>query len=242
MSVLELDSVTKRYGRRAALDGVTISVRAGTALGLLGPNGAGKTTALRLLLGFTRADTGRVSLQGCDPLRARSRYGVGFLPERLRLPGALSLRRFLRLHGRLANRAGPELEREIDGIAELTGLRSRLGERLDHLSKGLAQRVGFAQALLGNPRVLILDEPTTGLDPLGVREARGWLEAARARGTTLLVSSHTLSEIERLCDHVAILDQGRVADSGPLERLVRSGESLEDAFVRIVRPELEPLA
>lgn len=240
MFVFELDSVTKRYGRRAALEEVSISVRAGTALGLLGPNGAGKTTVLRLLLGFARADSGRVELQGRDPLDPSSRRGVGFLPERLRLPGALSLRRFLRLQGRLADRAGSELEREIDAIAELTGLRSRLGERLDQLSKGLAQRVGFAQALLGNPRLLILDEPTTGLDPLGVREARAWLEAARERGATLLVSSHILSEVERLCDHVAILDQGRVAESGPLERLVRSGESLEDAFVRIVRTEPEP--
>ena len=242
MFVFELDSVTKRYGRRAALEGVSLSLPAGTALGLLGPNGAGKTTLLRLLLGFARADSGRVELQGRDPLDAASRRGVGFLPERLRLPGTLSLRRFLRLHGRLADRSGPELEREIDAIAELTGLRNRLGERLDQLSKGLAQRAGFAQALLGSPGLLILDEPTTGLDPLGVREARTWLEAARERGATLLVSSHILSEVERRCDHVAILDQGRVADSGPLERVVRTGESLEDAFVRIVQRERAPSA
>ena len=121
-------------------------------------------------------------------------------------------------------------------MLERTGLGDRGSDRLGGLSKGLAQRVGFAQALLGDPELLLLDEPTSGLDPLGVRDARDWILAARARGASVLVSSHVLSEVERTCDQIAILNQGRVAAQGPLAELLRPGESLEDAFVRSVRP------
>jgi ABC-2 type transport system ATP-binding protein len=202
---------------------------------LLGPNGAGKTTTLRLLLGFTRPSQGRISLRGRSPLDPASRAGVAYLPERLALPARMTVRAFLGLHGTLAGLSGSALAREIDAVLERTGLGGRADERLGGLSKGLAQRAGFAQALLGEPELLLLDEPTSGLDPLGVRDARDWILAARARGASVLVSSHVLSEVERTCDHVAILNQGRVAAQGPLGELLRPGESLEDAFVRCVR-------
>jgi ABC-2 type transport system ATP-binding protein len=234
MFALELAGASKRYGRRWALDDVTLAVPAGAAVGLLGPNGAGKTTALRLLLGLVRPTRGAARLRGCDPDDPASRRGVGYLPERSSLPGAMTLRRFLRVHGTLAGLSGALLEREIEEALERTGLRERAAERLADLSKGLAQRAGFAQAMLGAPAVLLLDEPTTGLDPLGVREARGWLTAARERGATLLVSSHVLSEVERVCDHLAIVHEGHVAASGPLDGVVQPGETLEDAYVRIV--------
>jgi len=235
MLILELAAVSKHYGRRTALEGVSLGIPPGAALGLLGPNGAGKTTTLRLLLGFTRATQGRVELRGRSPLDPASRAGVAYLPERLALPARMSVRGFLHLHGTLAGLAGSELAREIDAVIERTGLGSRAEDRLGRLSKGLAQRVGFAQALLGEPALLLLDEPTSGLDPLGVRDARDWILAARARGASVLVSSHVLSEVERTCDHVVILNQGRVAAQGPLGQLLRPGESLEDAFVRSVR-------
>jgi ABC-2 type transport system ATP-binding protein len=235
MFAFELAAATKRYGRRPALIGVDLAVPAGTAVGLLGPNGAGKTTALRLLLGFVRPTRGAVRLQGRDPFDAAARRGVGYLPERLRLPGAMTLRRFLRVHGVLAGLGGEDLAREVEAVAESTGVRDRLGERLESLSKGLAQRAAFAAALLARPELLVLDEPTSGLDPLGVRDARDWALAARARGATVLVSSHVLSEVERVCDHVAILREGRVVAAGPLDRVVQPGETLEDAFVRAVR-------
>jgi len=233
--VLELASVSKRYGRRSALDRVSLAIPPGAALGLLGPNGAGKTTTLRLLLGFTRPSEGQVTLRGRRPSDPASRLGVAYLPERLALPARMTVRDFLRLHGTLAGLAGAALLREIDAVLERTGLAGRAGDRLGGLSKGLKQRVGFAQALLGEPSLLLLDEPTSGLDPLGVRDARDWILAARARGASVLVSSHVLSEVERTCDHVAILNEGRVAAQGPLGELLRPGESLEDAFVRCVR-------
>jgi ABC-2 type transport system ATP-binding protein len=231
----ELAAATKRYGSRTALAGVDLLLPAGASLGLLGPNGAGKTTALRLLLGFARPTRGAARLRGHDPFDPAARRGVGYLPERLRLPGATTLGRYLRVHAALAGLSGADLDREVEGAADTTGIRDRLGERLASLSKGLAQRVGFASALLGRPELLVLDEPTSGLDPLGVRDARDWIQGARARGATLLVSSHVLSEVERTCDQVAILHEGRVAAAGSLESLVAPGETLEDAFVRVVR-------
>ena len=235
MIVLELSGATKRYGARAALAGVDLEVPQGASLGLLGPNGAGKTTALKLLLGFVRPTVGEVRVRGLDPNQPASREGLGYLPERLVLPGRMSVRGFLRLHASLAGLAGSEREHEVGAVLELTGIADRAHDRLADLSKGLLQRVGFAQAFLGSPGILLLDEPTSGLDPIGVRDARNWIRAARERGCTVLVSSHILSEVEKTCDRVAILHEGRVVASGPLDRIVAPGESLEDAFVRLVQ-------
>ena len=235
MIALELAGVSKRYGLRRALERVNLALPAGTAVGLLGPNGAGKTTALRLLLGFTRPTLGSVRLRGRDPYDPRSREGLGYLPERLRLPARMSLNAFLQLHGALAGLEGRALERAVEAVIERTGLRERTHELLGSLSKGLAQRAGFAQALLGEPEILFLDEPGSGLDPLGVRDARDWIQAARGEGRTLLISSHVLTEVEKVCDHIIILHEGRVVVSGALDALLLAGESLEDAFVRIVR-------
>jgi ABC-2 type transport system ATP-binding protein len=235
MIAFELASASKRYGARRALDRVNLSVPRGSAVGLLGPNGAGKTTALRLLLGFARPSTGQVRLRGLDPFDPRAREHVGYLPERPALPARMRIAELLRLHGALAGLAGAELDRAVEEMLARTGLADRAHERVGGLSKGLTQRVGFAQALLGDPEVLFLDEPTSGLDPLGIRDARDWIQDARRRGRTLLVSSHVLTEVERTCDHVAILHDGRVLASGGLDMIVRDGETLEDAYVRLVR-------
>ena len=235
MTALDFAGVSKHFGGRTALRGVSFSLPAGSALGLLGPNGAGKTTALRLLLGFTAPNEGSVRVRGLTPEDPASRIGLAYLPERLKLPARMSVRRFLCLHGTLTHLVGAELEREVDSVLELTGIADRAGDRIGSLSKGLAQRVGFAQALLGRPELLLLDEPTSGLDPIGVRDARGWIQRARARGCTVLVSSHILSEVERTCDRVAIMHEGQIAADGALDDLVRPGENLEDAFVRVVR-------
>jgi ABC-2 type transport system ATP-binding protein len=235
MLALELAAVTKRYGAREALRGIDLAVAPGSAVGLLGPNGAGKTTALRLLLGLTRPTRGGVRVGGLDPGDPASRVGLAYLPERLALPARATVAGLLRLHGTLAGLSGAELAREIDAALALTGLSDRADHAIGSLSKGLVQRLGFAQVFLGSPQILLLDEPTSGLDPLGVRDAREWILAARARGATLLVSSHVLSEVERTCDRAVILHEGRVAAEGPLGEIARPGETLEDAFVRVVR-------
>jgi len=235
VTALELADVSKRYRSRMALDGVSFSLPAGATVGLLGPNGAGKTTALRLALGFARTTGGQVRLRGRDPRSPDARVGVGYLPERMALPARSRVAGFLRLHARLLGLSGAALEREVDAALELVGIADRRNDPMGSLSKGLAQRVGFAQAWLGKPSVLLLDEPTSGLDPLGIRDAREWIVTARERGCSVLISSHVLSEVEQVCDEVVILHGGRVAASGALADVLDPGESLEDAFVRLVR-------
>jgi ABC-2 type transport system ATP-binding protein len=235
MNAIELAGVTKRYGARSALDSVDLTLATGSALGLLGPNGAGKTTTLRLLLGFCQPTEGHVRLRGRDPMDPMARIGLGYLPERLNVPGRTKVRGLLRLHARLAGLNGADALRCADEAMEQVGVADRAADRLAGLSKGLRQRVGFAQALIGPPEILLLDEPTSGLDPIGIRDAREWIQAARDRGCTVLVSSHGLSEVERLCDRIAILHEGRIAAQGPLEDIVKDGENLEDAFVRVVK-------
>ena len=234
MTALDLSGVSKRYGQRYALRDIDLSLAAGSALGLLGPNGAGKTSALRMLLGFTKASAGTVRLQGLSPRDPASRVGVAYLPERLLLPGRMTVLSFLRHHAVLAGLNGAELERDVEAVLEQTGLSARAIDRIGSLSKGLTQRVGFAQAFLARPKLLILDEPTSGLDPIGVRDARGWILTARERGCSILVSSHLLSEVERTCDQVAIIDEGTLVAKGALDEIVEEGETLEDAFVRLV--------
>jgi ABC-2 type transport system ATP-binding protein len=207
---------------------------ASATLGLLGPNGAGKTSALRLLLGFTRPSAGIVRLQGLSPRDPASRVGIAYLPERLTLPSRMTVRSFLRHHAVLAGLSRAEVESDVAAVLEQTGLSARAADRIGSLSKGLTQRVGFAQAFLAKPKLLILDEPTSGLDPIGVRDARDWIRAARERGCSVLVSSHLLSEVERICDQVAIIDEGTLAAKGALDEIVAEGETLEDAFVRLV--------
>jgi ABC-2 type transport system ATP-binding protein len=232
---LELAGVSKSYGKRHALRGVDLSLAPGSTLGLLGPNGAGKTTALRLLLGFTRASNGTVRLQGRSPSDPASRVGVAYLPERLNLPLRMTVRSFLKHHAALAGLRGIEIARDVDNVLQQTGLLERGSEQIGSLSKGLTQRVGFAQAFLAKPQLLLLDEPTSGLDPIGIRDARDWMLQARERGCAVLVSSHQLSEVERTCDQIAIIDGGAVVASGALDQILEEGEDLEDAFVRLVR-------
>lgn len=235
MFALELDSVSKRFGGRTALSEVSFAVEPGSAVGLLGPNGAGKTTALRLLLGLARPSSGEVRLRGRSPAEAAARVGLGYLPERLVLPDRMTVRGFLSLQASLAGLHGGDRDQNVEEMMQRVGVADRSEDRLAGLSKGLRQRVGFAQAFLGAPDLLLLDEPTSGLDPLGIRDARDWIGLERERGCTVLVSSHVLSEVEQVCDRVIILHEGKVVASGPMAEIMREGETLEDAFVRLVR-------
>jgi ABC-2 type transport system ATP-binding protein len=234
MMAAALEGVTQRFGGRTALSRLTLNLEPGSAVGLLGPNGAGKTTALRLLLGFATPTEGTVRLRGIDPREPEARRGVGYLPERLAVPARATVKGFLRLHAELAGVPSSERDDRVRDIMALVGVADRSGDRLAGLSKGLRQRVGFAQAFLGAPTLLLFDEPTSGLDPIGIRDARGWIASARERGCTVLVSSHVLSEVERTCDRVAILNEGNLLADGPLDQILGDGETLEDAFVRLV--------
>ncbi|HMK74417.1 MAG TPA: ABC transporter ATP-binding protein [Myxococcaceae bacterium] len=227
---LEATDLHKRYRRwmfgragQDALRGLDLRVPRGTAFGLIGPNGAGKTTFIKCLLGIAWPDRGTVRLLDSSPEDPAVRARVGYLPERLHLPGAWRPPAFLRAVGRLKGlRVTAD---ELRTLLARVGLLESAERRIGGFSKGMRQRLGLAAALLGSPELLVLDEPTDGVDPLGRVEVRRILESELARGATLFVNSHLLSETERLCGRIGILSGGRLLREGPLDALCRAEAS-----------------
>lgn len=224
---IETLGLRKAYGRKVALDGLTMTVAAGEVFGLLGPNGAGKSTLVKILMGLIYPTSGAARLLG-RPIGANAvKARVGFLPEHFRFHDWLRADEFLSFHAGLLG--VPKLNR-TNRIAEalaLVGLQSRAGDRLRTFSKGMLQRVGIAQALLNDPDVIFLDEPTSALDPLGRREVRDLIHELKRRGKTVFLNSHLLSEVEMVCDRVAIIDHGRVVREGYLGELLASDCEVE---------------
>jgi ABC-2 type transport system ATP-binding protein len=212
----------KRYGRRTAVDDVSFSVARGEVLGLLGPNGAGKTSVIKMLLGLVRPDAGEVLLLGRRSTDPRSRAAVGYLPELFRYQPWLTPTEVLDLHVKLAKVDVPADERRE--CLALVGLAERSGDRVGGFSKGMQQRLGLAVALVARPQLVVLDEPTSALDPIGRVDVRDLVLALKARGVAVLLNSHLIGEVERVCDRVVILDEGRVAASGTLAELLGQRE------------------
>ena len=208
----------KRYGRRTAVDDVSFTVGRGEVLGLLGPNGAGKTSVIKMLLGLVRPDAGEVLLLGRRSSDPRSRSAVGYLPELFRYQPWLSAAEVLDLHVRLARVPVPAAERQE--CLALVGLADRADDRVGGFSKGMQQRLGLAVALVARPELVVLDEPTSALDPIGRVDVRDIVLSLKSRGVAVLLNSHLIGEVERVCDRVVILDQGRVAASGTLAELL----------------------
>ena len=206
-----------RRGGSEALRGVDLRVPRGSAFGLIGPNGAGKTTFIKSLLGIVRPTAGEVLLLGGSPEDPRIRARIGYLPERLHLPGSWSATAFLATVRRLKG-LGPDAAGSAK-LLERVGLAEAAGRRIGGYSKGMRQRLGLAAALLGEPELLVLDEPTDGVDPLGRAEIRELLSEERARGATLFLNSHLLSETERMCDRIGILAQGQIVREGSVAEL-----------------------
>ena len=224
MTAIKVENLSKTFGRGekkvCALDGVSLSVEPGRAYGLLGPNGAGKTTLIKILLGLRRPSGGRASILGGPIGDHRVRREVGYLPEDHRLPGYLSGARTLSIAGSLLglDRTDVELRsRDLLGRLELDG---RSGDKVRNYSKGMKQRLGLAMALIHRPRLLFLDEPTDGVDPIGRRVIREMIDAARGEGTTIFINSHLLMEVEMICDTVAILHRGKMIREGTIDELI----------------------
>lgn len=208
----------KRYGRQVAVDGVSFTVERGEILGLLGPNGAGKTSVIKMLLGLVSPDAGEVLLLGRRNTEPASRTAVGYLPELFRYQPWLSADEVLRLHARLGGTDVSAAERR--SRLEQVGLGTRADDRVGGFSKGMQQRLGLAVALVNRPDLVILDEPTSALDPVGRADVRDLLLELRAAGVAVLLNSHLIGEVERVCDRVVILDRGTVAASGTLAELL----------------------
>jgi len=210
-TLIELENVSRRYGSVQALRNVSLRVEKGSVLGLLGQNGAGKTTLLNILTGYLAPTEGRALIGGYDTLLepAQARRHLGYLPELPPLYDEMTVREYLRFAAELRGVEKRAIPAHVDEIMELTGLTEMRSRLVGHLSKGYRQRAGMAQALCGDPEVLVLDEPTVGLDPKQITEIRELIRKL-SKGRTIVFSSHILSEVQQLCNHVVILDHGEV--------------------------------
>jgi ABC-2 type transport system ATP-binding protein len=214
---LEVSALAKRYGTIHALRGVDLTVGEAELVGLLGPNGAGKSTLVKSACGLVRPTGGTVAVCGAPAGSPPARRALGYLAELFRFPGWTSADELLLLHQRLAGSSGGAAERAE--LLELVGLTDAAARRVETMSKGMQQRLGIAQALVGGPRLLLLDEPTSALDPAGRRIVRELLEELRRRGVAVLLNTHLLSEVERVCDRVAIIDRGELLAVGSPDEL-----------------------
>ncbi len=217
---IQTDDLAKRYGAITALAGLTMSVPRGEIFGFLGPNGAGKTTAVKLLVGLTHPTSGEGSVLGAPLGNRDARRRIGYLPELFRYQDWLTAREVLTLHCELAGLPPARRQAEVDTALDRVGLARRAGDRVAEFSKGMQQRLGLGVALLGEPELVFLDEPTSALDPVGRHDVRELIRALRQHGTTVFLNSHLLSEVEQICDRVAVLDRGRVIAIGALDDVI----------------------
>ena len=220
-AALAVRGLEKRYGRTEALGGIDLDVGPGEMVGLLGPNGAGKSTLTKIACGLVRPSGGKAEVLGQRAGSEPARRETGYLAELFRFPAWATAEELLTLHQRLAGSRGGAGER--GELLELVGLADAAGKRIGAMSKGMQQRLGLAQALIGSPRLLLLDEPTSALDPAGRRIVREVLVGLRERGVSALINSHLLTEVERTCDRVTILSQGKVVAAGTPADLAHPG-------------------
>ncbi len=234
------EGVTRRFGAVTAVQDLSLAVPRGTLFGFLGPNGAGKTTTIRLLVGLLRPDVGRVAVAGADmvrePLRAKAR--VGYVPDEPSVYGKLTLPEFLLFSASLYGRRGPDVSRRATALTERLGLAGRERELLEGFSRGMRQKASLAAALLHEPEILVLDEPTVGLDPRSARLVKDLLREHAARGGTVFMSTHILEIAERICDRVGVIHRGRLIAEGSVEDVRRgvtadTGASLEEVFLEL---------
>ena len=238
--MIEVSHLTKQYGNHLAVDDVSFTVADGQICGLLGPNGAGKSTIMNILTGYLSATSGQVTVAG-HPLPEEAdaaKACVGYLPEQPPLYPEMTVQEYLTFAAELKGVKKAERKEQVCRAARRTGLEAVLPRLIRSLSKGCKQRVGIAQALLGSPRLIILDEPTVGLDPAQVIEIRKLIREL-GRAHTVILSSHILSEVQAVCRQILILSKGHLAAAGSLEELTADGKSLEEVFLELTDGEPE---
>lgn len=245
MPAIEFVDVIKVYQRRfggvpvPALSSVSFEVGRGEVCAFVGPNGAGKTTSMSILMGFIYADQGRTRVLGYRPGDVRAKQRIGFLPENFAFYRYLNAEKLLRFHLRLSGRQATAPGPLIADLLAKVKLDAYPGLKIGRYSRGMVQRLGIAQALLGDPELLVLDEPTSGLDPAGRKEVRELILALRAQGKSVFLSSHILSEVEQICDRIIIIDRGRVVRAGVLQEMLAEGNRVEIIADRLPA-DLEP--
>lgn len=228
---IEVNNLTKTYGSQRAIDGISFSLKPGEIVGFLGPNGAGKSTTMKILTGYLHASSGTAKVAEFDvsSQAMRARRMVGYLPEHNPLYTDMYVKEFLLFSGKLYGMSGSALKSRVDEMIALCGLEIEKRKKIGQLSKGYRQRIGLAQSFLHDPEVLILDEPTTGLDPNQILEIRELIRNA-GQNKTVLFSTHIMQEVEALCDRVIIINKGKLVSDTSLQTLRQKGDSMEEIF------------
>ena len=234
MAALELNSVTKVYGDKVAVRELSLSLKPGTFLGLLGRNGAGKSTTLKMVTGLVPPSSGRIQVLGLDPDSVEAKRQVGAMPEDMALLDMLTGPQYLRFVGRMHGLPDAEIDRRVGELFEKLDLKPGARTLIADYSFGMKKKISLSAALLHGPRIVFLDEPFEGIDPVTSRTIKDILLGLQKRGVTLVLTSHILEVVEKLCPLIAILDDGRLKGFGPLEDLRKGGESLEQLFVDLV--------
>jgi len=232
---IQTQKLTRRFGKLLAVDAIDLQVTAGQFFGFLGPNGAGKTTAVKLLVGLALPTAGQGWVLGAPIGDLQTRRRLGYLPELFRYQGWMKAREVLGLHCELSGLPRSEWRKEIDSALDRVGLSDRADDRVEGFSKGMQQRLGLGVALLGRPELVLLDEPTSALDPVGRHDVREIIRQLKARGTAVFLNSHLLSEVEQVCDRLAVVDHGRVIANGTMAQILG-----QDGAVRVRVTGLEP--
>ena len=233
--MVTLASVTKKYGALFAVNDVSFTIEKGEYFALLGPNGAGKTTTIKMILDFLRPSSGAITIDGISSQSPEARRGVGYCAENHRIPPHLTAKAYLRRAAELSGVSTSEIARNIEAVIEIVGMAGKEKVEAKTYSKGMTQRIALAAALIGEPKLLILDEPVSGLDPIGIRDVRTILEGLRSKGVTIILNSHLLSEVEKTCDSAAIMGKGKILVKDKLSAITAGSETLEDVFVRLVK-------
>ena len=233
--MIEIKNISKTYdGIDKVVDGLSLNVPSGSVFGFLGPNGAGKTTTIKMLVGINRPDSGEITISGKSPFTPSTRESIGFMPEEPHFYDQLTGLEFLKFSSLLFANSRNKSTAELEEMLKITGIYEARSHKIKNYSKGMKQRLGFAQAIINNPDHIFLDEPLEGLDPIGRREIKMILQDLKIRGKTIFFNSHILAEVETICDQIGIINKGRLIYSGSVSNF-KGQATLEDKFVETIK-------
>ena len=236
LTMIEIRNIRKSYGDHPVVDNLSLTVKTGSVFGFLGPNGAGKTTTMKMLVGLLRPDSGTIRIDGHEPHDTPSREEIGFMPEDPYFYDRLSGIEFLTFCGQLFKKSYPKTRNEYSEILKMVGMYDARDSASGTYSKGMKQRLGFAQALVNDPAHLFLDEPLDGLDPIGRREIKGMIKKLHADGKTIFFNSHVLADVEEICHEIGIIHRGKLVYAGDVKQFC-NGRTLEEQFVTAIEKE-----
>ena len=234
MDIIQIKDISKSYGIEFTLKDINLNVQKGRVFSLLGPNGAGKTTLVKLMLNLMHSDSGSIEINGFNVNDKNSRMGVAFIPEKFNFFPFYTAKGVLEFFGKMKGIIGSELSNQVENALEELQITELANRKLSRMSKGQIQRVGLASILIGNNDLIVLDEPFSGLDPIGIRDLKEIIKKLKAQGKTMFINSHILLEMEQICDDIAILNKGQLLFAGPVASVLEKEKSLDDFFYATV--------